>query len=382
MQLTETFSLYVHIPWCYKKCPYCDFNAYDQNIHQPDFIQYFRNLDYELARLKAHYPWKKKILSLYFGGGTPSVAPPELIRSFIQKIQLYFNVDCLEEITMEVSPRSPQENLPELRSAGINRFSLGLQSFDPQILTILGREHTAEMTDQTLKTLLSLPETRLNIDLIYGLEEQSVNQVLDDLKKACSLGVEHISWYELTIEPNTLFAKKNKKKMSPELLDHVDLLGKTFLKEQGYVQYEVSAFTRKKRSRHNCAYWAFEDYLSLGAGAHSKVVCRKDKLLRTQVTRYPKDYLNFPRLKTEPSFSDDLDFLLCQLRVKGLVKKEEILAKVPLKCAQKILKWFDYSSKEFPALIEVSGDDFYVTEKALQLTLSLLESYQNFTLKL
>ena len=379
MQLTDKFSLYIHIPWCYKKCPYCDFNAYDQNVHQPDFKEYFKNLTYELFRIQAHYPWKKKITSIYFGGGTPSLAPSALIKELLGKINLMFDTSCCDEITMEVSPRSPQENLSLLRSAGINRFSLGLQSFQEKTLKALGREHTTQMIDSTLRTLLSFSDTRLNIDLIYGLEEQSIEMALSDLKTACELGIEHLSWYELTIEPNTLFAKYDKKKMQGDLLEKLYVLGKQTLIDYGFEHYEVSAFTRQRKSKHNCSYWNFDDYIGIGAGAHSKVSVHQDSILRSHVTRFPKDYLRRPRLKYDYLTSDDLDYLLCRLRIKGLISYRDIKERVPSNKAEKVISWLEKRSKALNEFIEKTDQGFEVKPRALEMTLSLLEDYNQFS---
>lgn len=375
MKLSNKFALYIHIPWCYKKCPYCDFNAYDLNSHTPNFPLYFRTLWYELARLKSHYPWKTHITSIYFGGGTPSISPPYLIKSLIESIQEHFTLESHCEISMEVSPRTPLDNLSLFIESGINRFSIGIQSFDDKILSLLGREHTAKMIEPLLSKLSQHRQVEMNIDIIYGLSEQSGQHMLSDLQRAIDTGANHISWYELTIEKNTLYAKMKRKKAPAQLIEDVYFSGKNLLHENQIIQYETSAYSRNKPCRHNLSYWNFEDYIGIGAGAHSKVRTCNENIRREHKTRYPKDYMKFPSIKTDKLNRPDLDYLISRLRLHAPISIEEIQTQLPQKSSQPLIQWFSTYSNHYPDIISFDGTSYTLSPHGLNLLNSIIENY-------
>lgn len=374
MIINNEFSLYIHLPWCYKKCPYCDFNAYDLNTHKPDFDLYFKQLKFELYRIKNHYPHKTDITTIYFGGGTPSLAPPKLIDELMILISDIFTLPAQTEVTMEVSPRDSIGNIEDFVKCGINRFSVGIQSFDDKILQSLGREHTADMILPIINKITSL-DVRCNIDIIYGLEEQSHNMALGDLKKAINTGVEHLSWYELTLEANTLFAKKGKKKLPPETIEDIFFQGQTLLAEAGYKHYEISAYSKNKPSMHNINYWLFNDYIGIGAGAHSKITSSSMTIHREYRTRYPKDYMRFPLIKTDKFCDHNLDYLICRLRLFQSIKWSEIQDKLPPSNSHHLIQWLKQLSLKLPQICRTTCDKFSLTEKGKYLITDIIEQY-------
>lgn len=376
--LDPSFSLYIHLPWCYKKCPYCDFNAYDQHSHQPDFEGYFKALMTDLYRSSLHFPWKKKVSTIYFGGGTPSLAPPQKLAELIAQLKEIYVFQTDIEITLEISPRTDTKMVKEFVNAGITRFSLGLQSFQQTTLLELGREHTADQIIPMLNEIRS-HNLRINLDLIYGLEGQSVEEILADLQKAIDTQVEHISWYELTIENNTLFAKQKKKKASDLIIEKAYFEGKKLLEKAGYRQYEVSAWTQNKPCYHNLHYWLFDDYIGLGAGAHSKLRVHKDDIHREHKTRYPKDYIAWPTVKRDLLSDDLLDYLIMRLRLKEPVSPHEIQERLPKKTAHQLIGWLKRLSQQSPELLRLTEEGFALTEKGFHLSSTIVQKILAYT---
>ncbi len=372
----SSFGLYIHYPWCWSKCPYCDFNAYSLKTHQPNYESYTNQLLFDLVRDSVHYPFLKKIRSIYLGGGTPSLCPPYLIDKLIKKISKIFhiNIDC--EITMEISPKTSYEDLCGFIDAGVNRFSVGLQSFNPLVLKTLGREHHDGESITILENLKRTGIDNINIDLMYGLACQNVEDVILDLKKAADFQVEHISWYELAIEPNTIFAKKPELKAAPDLLEAMEDSGQILLKELGYEHYEVSAYCKKRKSRHNTGYWGYEDYLGIGAGAHSKITTYPFRTIRNHKTRYPKDYLSFPRIVLDSVDRDSTDYLLNRLRLFTPIMFDEMKNRLPRQDAQNILNWL-YSRQDMGQII-LHQDSFELTTRGRQLINDLLLEFEFF----
>ena len=286
-------SLYIHMPWCVRKCPYCDFNSHA--------VPYGKlSLDLEKAYLQAlvedfktqiDFAQGRLIHSVFIGGGTPSLISAQgYTWLFAQlKQQLEFEVDC--EITLEANPGTLEhEPFAGYLEAGINRLSIGVQSFDTEHLKRLGRIHSNTDALSAIKLAKQAGFARVNVDLMHGLPEQSLAQALLDLKLAVEQGATHISWYQLTIEPNTVFFRTQPILPEEEVLEQIQLQGEAYLLEQGFVNYEVSAWRKERPSAHNLNYWQFGDYLAIGAGAHGKVTL-PDGVYRFQKTRQPKDYL-------------------------------------------------------------------------------------------
>lgn len=284
-------ALYIHVPWCVKKCPYCDFNSYTLN-GQAEFAAYadalLQDLDSQLTLVQG-----RVITSIFIGGGTPSLMPISAYARLFDGIakRLTLSADC--EITLEANPATV-EHAPfgQYLDLGINRLSLGVQSFAPDKLQALGRIHSRAQAVDAVKAAQDAGFSRLNIDLMHGLPSQTLADALADLQQAFDLQVPHISWYQLTIEPNTVFYRAPPTLPDEDALDAIGEQGTAALQAHGFTQYEVSAWaqTSDQQCRHNLNYWQFGDYLAIGAGAHAKIT-RPDGVFRFSKTRLPKDYL-------------------------------------------------------------------------------------------
>ncbi|GGH42872.1 radical SAM family heme chaperone HemW [Acinetobacter courvalinii] len=286
-------SLYIHMPWCVRKCPYCDFNSHavpDGQLSLELEQQYLAALvaDFETQIEMAQ---GRSIHSVFIGGGTPSLISASGYQWLFEqlKARLAFEEDC--EITLEANPGTVEHDpFADYLAVGINRLSLGVQSFDPEHLQRLGRIHTANNALDAIQQARQAGFERVNVDLMHGLPQQTEQQALTDLQLAVEHGATHISWYQLTIEPNTVFFRTQPVLPQDEVLEQIQEKGEAYLKANGYVNYEVSAWRKEKPSAHNLNYWQFGDYLAIGAGAHGKVT-RPDGIYRFQKTRLPKDYL-------------------------------------------------------------------------------------------
>jgi oxygen-independent coproporphyrinogen-3 oxidase len=265
-------SLYVHLPWCVKKCPYCDFNSYSGG-DETSRSRYLEALCTDLAA-EARRAGGRALTSIFFGGGTPSLFRPAEIGRLVDEIAARFELAEDAEITLEANPGTVEYGDPRgYRTAGVNRLSLGAQSFDNELLASLGRIHSARDIGDAFNSARAGGFDNVNIDLMYGLPGQDVASALADIESAVSLGPEHVSWYQLTLEPNTVFhARPPEGLPDEELCARIDDAGCTALAAHGYDRYEVSAFARKgQQCRHNLNYWRFGDYLATGAGSHGKL---------------------------------------------------------------------------------------------------------------
>lgn len=284
-------SLYVHIPWCVRKCPYCDFNSHTEEGALPE-REYLRALiaDLDLDRPAAQH---RELRSIFFGGGTPSLFSPQTIGAILEAANIRFAFAPDIEITLEANPgTTEQQRFKDFRSAGINRLSLGIQSLNPQHLKTLGRIHDREQAVHAVQQARSAGFENINLDLMHGLPAQSIDDAARDLTEALALEPEHLSWYQLTIEPNTEFYKRPPQLPEDDTLAAIQERGFELLAQAGFEHYEVSAFCRRGRaSRHNTNYWQFGDYIGIGAGAHGKLTSADGRIVRTRKTRLPKDYL-------------------------------------------------------------------------------------------
>ncbi|MBX2858793.1 MAG: radical SAM family heme chaperone HemW [Cellvibrionaceae bacterium] len=313
-------SLYVHIPWCVKKCPYCDFNS-----HTREHLPVEEYLEALLADLEqdASLAQGRTLGSIFFGGGTPSLFPA---RAFARVIDAADNIIGLEknaEITIEANPGTTEGiNFSECLRAGINRVSLGLQSFNDQHLSLLGRIHTGHQAENALHLARDAGFNNINVDIMHSLPQQSVSQALDDLQRAIDLAPEHISWYQLTIEPNTEFYSRPPSLPAED--DQIEIIhkGQYLLNDQAYQQYEVSAYAKNNQvAQHNINYWQFGDYLGIGAGAHGKITRANQTIVRRQKTRLPEHYLDSKRPFTCAKQAVEktqlpMEFLMNGLRLK------------------------------------------------------------------
>ncbi len=284
-------SLYVHLPWCVRKCPYCDFNSHKAGDAPPKkryLDALLVDLDQESGRADG-----RVIESVFLGGGTPSLFSPDEIGRLLGGIETMFRVADHAEITMEANPGSVEcGDAAGYRQAGVNRLSIGAQSFDDKQLQALGRIHDSEDISRAVSDAHKGGFENINIDLMHGLPGQSVAGALADLETTIRLGPAHISWYELTLEPNTVFYTRPPANMpDDELAFEIQVRGRSLLGSRGYEQYEVSAFARDgSRCRHNLNYWLFGDYLAVGAGAHGKLTA-EDGILRYQKPANPLQYM-------------------------------------------------------------------------------------------
>ncbi len=285
-------ALYVHIPWCIRKCPYCDFNSHEAKEELP-ISAYFemlkRDLDEQLS-----FAQGRPITSIFFGGGTPSLMPAGAIASLLRHVAQHFDLSHCREITLEVNPgASEHSNFELLLEGGVNRLSFGAQSFDDAQLAKLGRIHTSDEIYTAIKKAKAVGFENFNIDIMHGLPDQSTEEALHDLERALSLAPNHLSWYQLTIEPNTAFFSNAPALPDDDTQYDIYQAGRAMLSEHGFQQYEVSAYAKaNKASIHNINYWEFGDYLAIGAGAHGKVSQSDTRqIVRFSHTRAPKDYL-------------------------------------------------------------------------------------------
>jgi oxygen-independent coproporphyrinogen-3 oxidase len=304
-------SLYIHVPWCVRKCPYCDFNSHAQQGALPEreyLDALLADLDLDLAAVQG-----RPLQSIFFGGGTPSLLAPAIIGAILDGVAARIGFTADIEITLEANPGTvEQERFHGLRAAGVNRLALGIQSLNPRHLLALGRIHDRAQALGAVAQARRAGFDNINLDLMHGLPEQSVADAVADLRQAIELAPEHLSWYQLTIEPNTEFYKRPPPLPPDDTLAAIQEHGATALAAAGYRQYEVSAFSRPGRqARHNCNYWLFGDYLGIGAGAHGKLSRLDGGIERTRKTRLPKDYLaggGRGDRNAEPIASGDLPF--------------------------------------------------------------------------
>jgi oxygen-independent coproporphyrinogen-3 oxidase len=310
-------SLYIHYPWCVKKCPYCDFNSHEGDPQADYIAALIRDLDCDLKYLQ-----NRQIHSIFIGGGTPSLMSvddvKELFKGLRQKLSIPKNI----EITLEANPGTFDANkFAQFREVGINRLSIGVQSFNNKNLEFLGRIHSAEEAIQAIGEAQKVGFENINIDLMYGLKNQTTELCMEDLCCAIAFQPSHISFYQLTLEANTLFAKYPPKLPAEDNIWEMGEKGAALLQNSGFGQYEISAYG-KTPSQHNINYWEFGDYLGIGAGAHGKITdIKAKKIFRTLKPKSPRDYLiQFQHNDSESSVKvvDNVafEFMLNSLRLK------------------------------------------------------------------
>lgn len=371
-------SLYIHMPWCVKKCPYCDFNSHSLRGELPE-DSYAAAL---LEDFKQKLPWLqgRSIHSIFIGGGTPSLFTAEAYRSIFETIQCYVDISNIE-ITMEANPGTvEQTKFIGYREVGINRISLGIQSFNDQHLKTLGRIHNAEEAIKAVETAKKAGFDNFNLDLMFGLPNQSIESALLDLQTAIHLQPTHLSWYQLTLEPNTYFYKR------PPILpedDHIwemQQQGQAYLKTNGFVQYEISAYSKNHfQCQHNLNYWEFGDYIGLGAGAHGKITDMTTQIVRRHWNvKQPKEYL----ATTRKSFIDNqieipknelpLEFAMNAFRLHKPIPTKLLTERANLSLADiknPIAKAIEKN------LLKIENENFIVTELGKRFLNNLLELF-------
>ncbi len=289
--LQVPLTLYVHMPWCVRKCPYCDFNSHQLKSGRPDAAYIdtlIRDFELEVPRLRG-----RRIDSVFFGGGTPSLFEPAEFARLLAALEDRIEFADGAEITLEANPGTIERGkFQGYADAGINRVSLGAQSFDAHALKVLGRIHSADDTHRAVEELRAAKLANFNLDLMYALPQQTLEQALHDVKIACSLEPSHISYYQLTLEPGTVFHSRPPPLPDEDAAWQIQLAGQQILADRGYAQYEVSAYAKDAaQCRHNLNYWLFGDYVGIGAGAHGKLSERlPQKILRTVKPKQPREY--------------------------------------------------------------------------------------------
>ena len=285
-------SLYIHYPWCIRKCPYCDFNSHTLK-DEPSQRRYLQALIDDLT-LELPSVWGRPVESIFFGGGTPSLIDPDLLADFISQLRALLNlkVDC--EMTLEANPGTFElQRFRAFREAGINRLSIGIQSFNDAKLAALGRIHSGDEAVKAVEMAQQAGFASINLDLMFGLPAQNLAGANSDLAQAIALSPNHISYYQLTIEPNTAFALAPPPCPDDELIWQMQQRGIEQLAKGGFERYEISAYAQKgERCRHNLNYWQFGDYLGIGAGAHGKITTPQPySIERRWKLRHPDAYM-------------------------------------------------------------------------------------------
>jgi oxygen-independent coproporphyrinogen-3 oxidase len=309
-------ALYVHIPWCVRKCPYCDFNSHERAGALPE-QEYVAKL---ISDIEQSLPgiWGRQVISVFIGGGTPSLFSPESIDALLSGVRARLALEPDAEITLEANPGTVEAaRFRGFRSAGVNRISIGIQSFDERMLAALGRIHSADEARRAIEAAAASFDN-VNIDLMYGLPSQTAAMARADLQEALRFGVPHVSAYQLTIEPNTVFWSQPPKLPEHDVAADMQLAAEEALAAAGYEHYETSAFARPgRRCRHNLNYWQFGDYLGIGAGAHGKISF-PDRITRHARAKQPTQYMKESQPVDErvvPAGELPFEFMLNALRL-------------------------------------------------------------------
>ena len=338
MLTTPPLTLYVHLPWCVRKCPYCDFNSHQARGELP-FDAY---VDALLADLDHDLPlaWGRPVHAVFFGGGTPSLFPPAAIDRFLQGASARLRFMPGLEITLETNPGTAEHGrFADYLAAGVNRLSFGIQSFDDGCLQRLGRIHDSAQAEAAVKQAQDAGFDNLNLDLMYALPGQDLSMAMRDLDRALALQPAHISHYQLTLEPNTVFAARPPSGIPDEdSAWDIQEQGQALLAEAGFAQYEVSAYARDgRRCQHNLNYWQFGDYLAAGAGAHGKFTDDDGSIWRYRKPPNPSSYmqkfesgtLDVPKQRLLPR-DIAFEFMLNALRLTRGFKKKQFTGRTGL----------------------------------------------------
>ncbi|AIX72599.1 MULTISPECIES: radical SAM family heme chaperone HemW [Mixta] len=298
-------SLYIHIPWCVQKCPYCDFNSHalkGEVPHEEYVAHLLADLDRDLPLTSG-----REVATIFIGGGTPSLLSSRAMHQLLDGVRARLPLAAGAEITMEANPGTVEaDRFSAYQAAGVNRISIGVQSFSPLKLQRLGRIHGPEEAKRAAHLAAGLGLRSFNLDLMHGLPDQSLTEALDDLRQAIALNPPHLSWYQLTIEPNTLFASRPPVLPDDDALWDIFEQGHQLLTAAGYQQYETSAYAKPGyRCEHNLNYWRFGDYLGIGCGAHGKLTQPDGRIVRTVKTRHPRGFMAGDYLDRQYEVADE-----------------------------------------------------------------------------
>ncbi|WP_438864264.1 radical SAM family heme chaperone HemW [Neptunicella sp.] len=371
-------SLYIHIPWCVQKCPYCDFNSHGQKSALPE-QEYIAHLLDDLAE-DAKRVGERQVQTIFFGGGTPSLFSAAGIERILQGVAQRVNLADNAEITLEANPGTVEsEKFIAFRAAGVNRISIGVQSFQADKLQGLGRIHDEQQALNAASYAHQAGLNSFNLDLMHGLPEQSVDNALFDLRTAISQQPPHLSWYQLTIEPNTLFASKPPTLPDDDILWEIQQQGHQLLAEAGYQQYEISGYSQPQHQcQHNLNYWRFGDYLGIGCGAHGKITdIGNGQIQRTVKVKHPKGYMNLSQpylnqLNLVEAADRPFEFLMNRLRLTEACPIEDYGLYTGLELHQ-----FEMQTKLLQAqdkgLLTITPSHWQVTDLGRRYLNSLLE---------
>ena len=372
-------SLYVHIPWCVRKCPYCDFNSHgigQESLPEETYVNAVtKDLEHSASQAQG-----RKLQSIFLGGGTPSLFSANAIGRILESADQLIGIEQDAEITLEANAGTfEQQKFSAYRQTGINRLSIGIQSFNQTFLKTLGRIHSSDEALGAVSIARRAGFDNINLDLMFGLPEQNLEQAMEDLEQACQLHPEHISWYELTIEPNTEFYNKPPKQPSLDQLADFSEAGIDLLNSYKYQRYETSAFAEDGRqSQHNLNYWHFGDYIGVGAGAHGKYTdSQTGEILRESKTRLPKHYMDrigSYAAKTEAIAEQDVlaEYMMNALRLVNGVSLIEASQFTGLDIDQ--IKTACQIGRQ-RQLINLSGDWIQPTEQGQRLLNLCLQSF-------
>ncbi len=365
-------ALYVHIPWCVRKCPYCDFNSHERGGALPE-REYVEKLFLDLEGLLPSV-WGRRLVSVFIGGGTPSLFSPESIDALLSGVRARLPLEPQAEISLEANPGTVEAaRFRGFREAGVNRISVGVQSFDDRMLAALGRIHGSEEARRALDAALASFDN-VNLDLMYGLPGQTAAMAREDIEQALACGVPHVSAYQLTIEPNTVFWSKPPRLPEHDQCADMQVMIEEILDQAGYEHYETSAFARAgRRCRHNLNYWEFGDYLGIGAGAHGKISL-PDRVTRHEQVKQPAAYLKGLSMENRevPAGELPFEFMLNALRLVGgfEVKLFEERTGLPARTIEPQL-----AKAESEGLIERDWKHIRPTERGQRFLNALLELF-------
>lgn len=326
MQRQIPLSLYIHIPWCQRKCPYCDFNSYraPNNIPETEYLNaLLQDLNNDLQLIQG-----RELSSIFIGGGTPTMLAPKTFATLLDQTAKTASLKQNIEITTEANPGTIDKNtLDELKLAGINRLSIGVQSFNNKSLKQLGRIHTAQQAINNIKNAQDCGFQNINLDLMYALPQQTIDEAINDVTAAINLNPTHLSWYQLTIEPNTVFYKQRPETPNEATSIKIQNEGQQLLATNNYQQYEISAYSQPTHQcQHNLNYWQFGDYLGIGAGAHSKIT----NLTTGAITRFSKHEKPNEYLANDSYIATSETITQTQLPTEFMMNALRLLEPIPL----------------------------------------------------
>lgn len=375
MHNLPSLSLYIHIPWCVQKCPYCDFNSHALKGEVPH-EEYVRHL---LADLDGDLPLTsgREVSTIFIGGGTPSLLSSEAMQMLLDGVRARLPLSPTAEITMEANPGTVEaDRFSGYQRAGINRISIGVQSFSQQKLERLGRIHGPDEARRAAGLATGLGLRSFNLDLMHGLPDQSLEEALDDLRQAIELDPPHLSWYQLTIEPNTLFASRPPVLPDDDALWDIFEQGHQLLTAAGYHQYETSAYAKPGyRCEHNLNYWRFGDYLGIGCGAHGKLTQPDGTIIRTSKTRHPRGFMAGNYLDRQFAVADSekpFEFFMNRFRLLEAAPREEFQRYTGL-TESTIRRQLDEALSK--GYLTETAESWQVTEKGKLFLNSLLELF-------